>query len=321
MSDLQHTVGLLGALGDTSRLRLLSLAEGEELSVAELTEITELPQSRVSTHLARLFDAGLLRRRRVGPSSLYTLNEAAMPEQARCLWHTIRERIDDGVLRSDLERRQAVIARREAAAAWPDTVAGQMERHYSPGRTWEATARVLVGLLRMGDVLDIGSGDGAIASLLAARCRSLTCLDRSEKVLAAARSRLEHLPNVAFELGDMHELPFADESFDQVSMCHVLTFSDDAPRALAQAHRVLRPDGDLILTTLAAHRHMDIAATYSHVNNGFAPDDLCRRLEAAEFVVSHCEVTSRERRRPHFEVVSAFARKPSAPASSSRVQS
>ncbi|MEE9381927.1 MAG: metalloregulator ArsR/SmtB family transcription factor [Nannocystaceae bacterium] len=310
MCDLQGTVALLGALGDPSRIRLLALAQAEELSVAELTQITELPQSRVSTHLARLHTAGLLCRRRVGPSTLYTVNDVAMPAAALQLWASMRRHMKDDVLRSDLDRCRALVASRDQAASWPDVVAGEMERHYSPGRTWEATTRALVGLLRLGDVLDVGSGDGAAARLLAPRCTTLTCLDHSEHVLRAARHRLDTFANVRLARGDMHQLPFADASFDQLLLFHVLTYADDPARALAEAHRVLRPDGDLVLATLRAHSHLDIASMYSHINEGFSCEGLESELVGAGFEVTLCDVTSRERRKPHFEVITAFARKP-----------
>jgi ArsR family transcriptional regulator len=82
-----------------------------------------------------------------------------------------------------------------------------MERHYSPGRTWEATARAFLGLVQLGDVLDGGSGDGTIAQLLAPRARSITCLDRSPRVLAAARARLARVSTVRYLLGELEAIP------------------------------------------------------------------------------------------------------------------
>jgi ArsR family transcriptional regulator len=167
-----------------------------------------------------------------------------------------------------------------------------------------------VGLLRLGDVLDAGSGDGAIASLLAPRSRSVTCLDHSPKVLQAARKRLAGLPNVAFAPGDLHQLPFANARFDQVLLLNVLTYAKDPAQAVAEAARVLRPGGDLVITTLAAHEHSELGAHYGHVHNGFRTQNLRGCLTAAGLVVDRCEITSREKRAPHFAVLSAFAHRP-----------
>lgn len=305
--DLEGTVGLLGLLADPTRLRLLCLLDGAELSVAELTRITDLPQSRVSTHLGRLRTANLLAEHRAGNSTRLTLDRQQLPPAEARLWSLVRAQTADRVIAVDLERRDAMLHDREREAGWPDEVAGQMEHRYSPGRTWEATARGLVGLLRLGDVLDVGSGDGVLTTLLAPRARSVTCLDRSPRVIEAAGKRLARLPNVHLCEGDMHELPFADASFDQVLHFHALTYADDPARTLAEAHRVLRPGGDLVLVTLHAHAHPEISSAYSHVVDGFTVPELRELVEDAGLHVSCCDLTSRERKKPYFEVVTVFA--------------
>lgn len=308
MPDLTQTVDLLSVLADPTRVRLLALLEGAELTVAELTQITDLPQSRVSTHLRKLKDANLVRDRKDGSSSFYAL--ATMGKPARDLWRLVHRRCDDDQIATDLRRREAALAARRSRLRWPDEVAGQMERHYSPGRTWEATARGLLGFLQLGTVLDIGSGDGVNAELIAPRSRHVTCLDISEVVIAAAKVRLERFANVDFRIGDMHDLPFADQSFDAVLLLHTLTYSDRPELAIHEAARALRPGGALALVTLAEHEHDKIAAAYDHQNLGFAPDDLDAMLGAAGLTVEQCAASSRERRKPYFEVLTAFAHKP-----------
>ncbi|MEZ4232264.1 MAG: class I SAM-dependent methyltransferase [Polyangiaceae bacterium] len=214
------------------------------------------------------------------------------------------------MISGDLQRCQELVDARESSGDWPDSIAGQMERYYSPGRTWEATARGLVGLLRLGDVLDVGAGDGVISELLSATADSITLLDRSERMIEAARKRLSHLPSVELCQGDMHELPFSDASFDQVLLYNCLTYSHAPERALAEASRVLRPSGALAVVTLNEHSHMQITSTYSHLNSGFSPDTLREMLIASGLEVRFCQVSSREKKVPYFEVVSAFADKP-----------
>src|SRR5262247_3337784 len=136
MGALGDTVDLLRLFGDPTRVRLAALLERDELTVAEITRITELPQSRVSTHLGKLREAGVLRDRREGASTYYSMNDGAMPAEARRLWNLVGTGLDEPLLRADRDRCEALIGSR-ASKGWPDTVAGQMERHYSPGRTWE----------------------------------------------------------------------------------------------------------------------------------------------------------------------------------------
>jgi ArsR family transcriptional regulator len=306
---LDSTVGWLHLFGDPTRVRLLALVAVEELTVAELTTITELAQPRVSTHLGKLREAGLLRDRKVGASTFYSVSEETMPPAARALWKLLRAEVQDAVIDSDRKRMQQLVRARERASSWPDAVAGQMERHYSPGRTWEATARGLIGLLRLGDVLDAGSGDGAIAQLLSPRAKSVTCLDRSERVMAAARARLGRERNVRFTVGDLHALAFADESFNHVLLFNVLTYAHSPARVLSEATRVLRHQGDLVVVTLETHQHEDVTAAYQHVNGGFTVPALKKLLQKCALTVESCQVSSREKREPHFQVITAVAHK------------
>lgn len=308
MESLESTVSLFSLLGDTTRVRLLALLSREELTVAELTAVTELSQSRVSTHLGRLRDGGLLRDHQVGTSRFYSLNEGAMPPQARKVLAMIQERVDDAVLRGDMRRCTSVLRSREGTT-WPDSIAGELERHYSPGRTWEATARGLLGFVELGDVLDVGAGDGATAQLLLPRARTFTCVDSSQRMITAAKRRLSQAQNVMFSVADMHQLPFDPASFDQVLLFNSLTYSEHPSLAVAEAARVLRPGGTLVAITLSAHQHPEITQAYSHQNSGFSPERLRPLLESGPLHVEFCELTSRERRKPYFEMVTAVANK------------
>src|SRR5262245_18231168 len=195
MWSLDTSLEQLRPFGTATRVRLVALLARHDLTVADLTSITELPQSRVSTHLGRLREAGVLRDRRQGASTVYSLNDGSMPVAARRVWDLLEHDLDDAVVTADRARCDALLRARERAGSWPDAVAGQMERHYSPGRTWEATARAFLGLIHLGDVLDAGSGDGTIAQLLLPRARSITCLDSSARMIAAARTRLADAAN------------------------------------------------------------------------------------------------------------------------------
>lgn len=287
--DLEDWSTRLKVFADATRVRLLALLEQEELTVAELSAITRLAQPRVSTHLARLKEAGLVRDRRAGVSAYYRFDEAQLDPAQRALWHALSNGSDDPLLRQDAERVAAVLAHRASDQNWADSVAGDMERHYSPGRTWEALARTALPLLETGDVLDIASGDGVLAELVAPHAKRYICIDTSARVVAAASERLRRLPNVEVREGDMHALPFKDNSFDLV---------------------VLRPGGRLLLCSLARHEHKAAVEAYGHVNLGFSDKELRRFVDKAGLQVSSLETVTREKRPPHFEVISLIAHKP-----------
>jgi ArsR family transcriptional regulator len=300
----------LKVFADATRVRLLALLEREELTVAELSAITRLAQPRVSTHLARLKDAGLVKDRRAGVSAYYRFDEDALDAAQRALWRTLQAGSDDALLRQDAERVPGVLAMRAADQNWADSVAGDMERHYSPGRTWEALARTALPLLRPGDVLDIASGDGVLAELLAPHANRYVCIDTSARVVAAASERLKPYANVEVRQGDMHALPFPDGSFDLVVLMHALTYASKPAQAVAEAARVLKRGGRLLLSSLARHEHRAVVEAYGHANLGFNEKDLRKFAEKAGLALVSSGTVTRERRPPHFEVISLLGVKP-----------
>jgi SAM-dependent methyltransferase len=308
--DLEAWSTRLKVFADATRVRLLALLAREELTVAELSAITQLAQPRVSTHLAKLKEAGLVRDRRAGVSAYYRFDEDNLDTVQRELWRSLRDGSDDPLLRQDAERVAGVLANRAADQNWADSVAGDMERHYSPGRTWEALARTALPLLETGDVLDIASGDGVLAELLSPHAKRYICIDTSARVVAAAGERLRRFPNVEVREGDMHALPFKDASFDLVVLMHALTYSTKPAQAVAEAARVLRRGGRLLLSSLARHEHRAVVEAYGHVNLGFSEKELRKFAEKAGLEIANAETVTRERRPPHFEVLSLTAVKP-----------
>src|SRR5262249_10472474 len=146
--------------------------------------------------------------------------------------------------------------------AWPDAVAGQMERHYSPGRTWESLARGLVGFFLLGDVLDVGAGDGAVAQLLAPRSKSYTLVDCNERLFVVAGQRLAGQPNVRLVQDDLTKLDLPAGSVDLVLLLNALVEIDDPVAVLARLADGLRLGGRLLVVSLDAHEHAELAAAY-----------------------------------------------------------
>jgi ArsR family transcriptional regulator len=310
--DLQDTSQNFKLLSDSTRLRLLMLVDQEELSVAELAAITQLAQPRVSTHLAKLKEAGLVADRREGVFVYYRMAGQIADAGLKALWELLRKNTEDPLIRQDFERISHVLSARSGHSNWADSVAGDMERHYSPGRTWEATSRALVQLLQLGDVLDVASGDGVMAELLAPRAKSVTCLDIGERVVEAGRLRLRDHSHVKFEIGDMHALPVEDSSFDTVLLMHALTYTDQPELVFAEAFRVLRPAGRLVAVTLKKHRHQNTVTAYNHINLGFTEAQLRKLCANARLETLDIQISSTEKRSPNFEVLTLLAAKPAA---------
>lgn len=314
--DLQLATHHFRLLSDPTRLRLLLLLDQEELSVAELAGITQLAQPRVSTHLAKLKEAGLVTDRREGVFVYYRMVSNISEQSLEQLWQLLRLNTKDPLIQQDLGRIPEYLASRAGGHSWADSVAGDMERHYSPGRTWEATARGLVHLLEPGDVLDIASGDGVLAELLAPRSKSITCLDISSRVVDAGKQRLKSFDNARFELGDMHQLPVDDASFDTVLLMHALTYTDQPQVVIDEACRVLRPSGKMLAVTLQKHQHRKAVQPYNHVNLGYEAVELEALCDNAGLTIQSCSVSAIEKRAPNFSVIILSAIKPQSRSSS-----
>ena len=133
--DLELATQRCRLLGDATRLRLLLLLDREELSVAELSAITQLAQPRVSTHLARLKEAGMVCDRREGVFVYYKIAASTGDPGLDALWNVLRRNTDDPLAEQDRARIPQVLNSRGRGTSWADSVAGDMERHYSPGRS------------------------------------------------------------------------------------------------------------------------------------------------------------------------------------------
>jgi SAM-dependent methyltransferase len=310
--DLSRCVETLTLLGDESRIRLCALLRSRELRVTDLVRVTGISQSGVSTHLGRLREAGFVRDRREGPQAFYALALNNLPRTAQVI-------LDDATSSADptLKRDQKRLAELEAErrGGLPETFAGEMERHYSPGRTWQSLAMGLAALLRLGDVLDIGSGDGAAAAMLAAHCRSLTCIDIAPRMVEAASERFAKHPHVRAQVADVHDLPFCAASFDSVLVFHTLTYAERPARALEECARVLRPGGRLVVLCLDQHKENEITAPYGERHCGFSPREVRKLLSRAGLEVASSDVVCREAKKPHFQVLLAVANKSGPPSS------
>jgi 2-polyprenyl-3-methyl-5-hydroxy-6-metoxy-1,4-benzoquinol methylase len=299
---------LFKTLADESRIRLILLLQQQELTVAELAEITRLAQPRVSTHLSHLKNHNLVLVRKQGVSSFYRLNNDQLPKEYNDLLALVTNNYQENpLILQDNKRLSMVMSDQAESNQWVDSVAGDMERHYSPGRTWEATTRVVAKLVSMGKVLDLGSGDGVLAELLAKNAEHYTCVDNNAKAIEAAKARLGHLENVEYRQQDIHQLDFKEDTFDCVLMLHVLTYSTQPEQVIKQAYQLCKPGGKLIISTLHQHQHESVLVDYGHKNLGFQTTQLEHWCEQSGFGQVNACISSQEQRKPHFKIITVEA--------------
>jgi ubiquinone/menaquinone biosynthesis C-methylase UbiE/DNA-binding transcriptional ArsR family regulator len=287
---------LLRALADSTRLRIMRLLAHMELAVGELAQVLGQSQPRVSRHVRILCDAGLAERRKEGS---WVFLRSAIHERGAHSIGTAAARLiaaaeaeDEGFARhceGDRRHLAAIRSAREAtaesyfarhAAEW-DTL---RSLHSPDGAVEAALSGALGGDL--GTLLDVGTGTGRIAELLAPGASHVTALDKSPEMLRVARSRLQQLPadRIDLVLGDFAALPFADDSFDTLVFHQVLHYAQQPEAALAEAARVTRADGRIAIVDFAAHDREELRSAHAHARLGFADAQMHDLLTAAGFV-------------------------------------
>ena len=115
----------------------------------------------------------------------------------------------------------------------------------------------------------------------------LTCVDASPDMLTVARANLDRagLSRAQVRLGDVQHLPFVKNSFDVVTIHQVLHYLDEPERAIAEAARVLRPGGRLLVVDFAPHGLEFLRERHAHRRLGFARQAMSQWLEAPGLAV------------------------------------
>ncbi len=279
----------LRAAGEATRLRILGLCAHAELTVSELVEILGQSQPRLSRHLRLLVEAGLLERYQEGNWAYYRLNEApGSGELARTLIDLLPA--DDPLHAEDLARLQRV------KEAWAVKVAAYFQKNapdwsrvsalHVDDRAVDAALLERLSGTRIGDLLDLGTGTGHTLELLGRKAESGVGIDRSLDMLKVARANVWRagLRNCQVRLADMLRLPYGAASFDTVALRMVLHFTESPAAAIAEAARVLRPGGRLLVVDFAPHERNELREEHAHRWLGFDDAALNDMLEAGGLV-------------------------------------
>jgi ubiquinone/menaquinone biosynthesis C-methylase UbiE/DNA-binding transcriptional ArsR family regulator len=306
------TLRSLRALADPTRLRIMALLEKDELSVNEIQQVTRMGQSRISTHLRPLQEAGLIQYRREGKRTFYKLNPEAdrgTKEFIELATRGAKELPEYGGDQINLKR--IVRRRQEQAQLYFDQVAGRFDRSYGPGRSWQAFGQLLLRVIPPLVVADLGSGEGLLSQLLARRAKKVIAVDNSEKIVAfgASKAKKMGLKNLEFRLGNLEEPPVEPASVDLVVLSQALHHAKEPSRAIQSAHRILKPGGQLMMLDLLEHQFENARDLYGDHWLGFAESDLQKWLEAAGFKKIEISVVAREEEPPNFQTVLASGEK------------
>ncbi|MBT6137230.1 MAG: metalloregulator ArsR/SmtB family transcription factor [Rhodospirillaceae bacterium] len=271
----------LRAAGEPTRLRILVLCAHAELSVGELVHILGQSQPRVSRHLKLMVEANLLERHQEGARAYYRQTE---DDRIGELGRTLVDQMpmDDRILTLDLKRLEDIRADRARRAEeyfhlnadkWENLRGLYIDDQQIDNRVREVVSSGVVG-----ELLDIGTGTGRILRLVGDHVRAGIGIDSSRDMLAIARSNLDEadLRNCQVRHADMYRLPFNAGRFDVVTLNMVMRYADDPSATIAEAARVLRPGGRLVITDFAPHDLIELRDEHAHRWLGFSDAEVSR---------------------------------------------
>jgi ubiquinone/menaquinone biosynthesis C-methylase UbiE len=272
---LDTMVDILKAAAESSRLRILAVLSRGDLTVSDLTEILGQSQPRVSRHLKLLLEAGLIGRYQEGSWAFFRLSDADWARDfVLRLVADIRQ--SDPQVERDLERLGTVKRRRQEraaeyfsanAASWD-----QIRTLHVPDRAVESALLKLVGKRPFQTMLDLGTGTGRLLEILSPLYRRGIGIDMSREMLAVARANLDRagIANAQVRQGDIFAPPVERDSFDLITIHQVLHYLDDPGLAIAEAARLLRPAGRLIIVDFAPHKLEFLRDEHAHQRLGFS---------------------------------------------------
>jgi ubiquinone/menaquinone biosynthesis C-methylase UbiE len=286
----------------------MHLLQSEELSVAEIQEILGMGQSRISTHLAQLKQAGLVQDRRAGKNIYYRWSTAGPirePELRNLIRLAVADMPEASSDRSSL--RHVVAKRKNRTREYFNKLAGKFGRSYCPGRSWQALAYCFLATIPPIDVADLGAGEGTLSQILAKRARKVIAVDISERMVEVGTqlARDHGFTNLEYRLGDLEDPPIADDSIDLVIFSQALHHAHSPQKAVAAARRILRTGGRVVILDLLAHGFEQARDLYADLWLGFSEVELVRLLEEGGFHETEVQVVSKEATSPYFQTVLA----------------
>ncbi|MDI1250783.1 MAG: metalloregulator ArsR/SmtB family transcription factor [Lacunisphaera sp.] len=298
----------LKILSDPTRLRLLALLLKEELSVAELQEILGMAQSRISSQLALLRQAGFVHDRREGKKAFYSLRTTLAPKQLallRAACDSVAELPESAEDRDNLDR--TLQKRRRVSEQYFNLIAGRLGKGYCPGRTWEAIGHLALRLVPAITVADLGAGEGLVSQLIAHRAERVWCIDNSPRMVEVGSelAKKNGLANLTYKLGDIESVPLPDKSVDLAILSQALHHASHPQTAVNEAFRILKPGGQLLVLDLKEHDFEKAPELYGDLWLGFKESALHGFLKKAGFQKVEVTAVSREENEPYFETLLA----------------
>jgi len=298
----------LKVLAEPTRLRILAMLRSEELSVAELQEALDMSQSRISSQLALLRQADLVVDRREGKKSFYSLQRNLEPTDQSLIKAAIESVANSPEMKEDEDSLRRVIQkRRKVAEEYFNLIAGRLGKNYCPGRSWEAIGHMLLHFVPKIVVADLGAGEGMISQLIARQAETVYCIDSSPKMVEVGKELAERnqLENLHYLLGDVEAVPLDDATAHISLLSQALHHANRPEQAIAEAFRITKPGGRVIILDLKEHTFEKARELYADTWLGFAENKIHSWLGNAGFENVSVSTVAKEAEEPRFETILA----------------
>jgi ubiquinone/menaquinone biosynthesis C-methylase UbiE len=281
-----ETLNYFKALADATRIRLVNTLIHHELSVNEIVALMNMGQSRISRHLKILTDAEILKCRRDGVWAFYSVSDQPYPQKfVGSIQYLFKK---DPALEKDLEQASRMIEERNVRTR---------QFFNSIATDWDLLKREILGGFDLSQAIvqeiescttavDLGCGTGELIIHLQQKAQTVIGVDSSAQMLKETRKRFSSKRGVPdLRLGELEHLPLSDRAADLVVISMVLHHISTPAIAIAEAYRILKPEGTLLIADLNKHHDEIMRKTYGDRWLGFHPDEITDFLHTTGFAL------------------------------------
>lgn len=275
------------SLSDVTRIRVYNILLNYELSVNELVQLLGMGQSGISRHLKILTNAGLLKCRRSGVWAFYSADLSEGKKNFATSSQNLFE--EEATLNQDLMLAQRIIAERSLETSqFFNTIAHK----------WDLLKREIMGDFNLNAVIadnmnganviaDLGCGTGELLSDLTEGGKKVIGVDSSSSMLEETRKRfLNSDTPLDLRLGELEHLPLKDKEAEVAVISLALHHLSNPEAAIAEAERILKPGGTLIIAEFEKHNNELLQKTYGDRWLGFTKKEVQGWLVDNNFITS-----------------------------------
>ena len=282
---LENTIQAMKALGEETRLRIMSLLAHSELNVQDIAVILGQSQPRISRHLKLLDDSGLIRRIREGNWVYCKLNHNT---DFIKLIHLIDNKVftSDEKIQLDLLRLKELKDQRQIES---------IDYFNRIARDWDQISKLhvnsdhieknIIDILRDRNhykkIIDFGTGTGRMLEILDGYYNEAVGIDNNHHMLSIARSRIDALELKKCEIrySDITKTLFSSNSVDLIIIHQVLHYFDNPSDVIKEASRLLKINGEVFIVDFSSPSIELLRSKLSHRRLGFSSDQMNELFE------------------------------------------